>query len=157
MKNIVSPAYSLKLKFAILFLHRGLICFFRWSYSQRCFDVAQRSENRRWNWQLVWTFSNVLQLNVDMRNVVSTLLNDVNFNFDLNNVVSTLIWRCATSWRRFNLKTTLNRRWNVCWGCTNNPDNHIHTFCKRWNFFWWYVFTVSSLKVVPSLSSLKTN
>ena len=28
-----------------------LIFFFKWSYSQRCFDVAQRCENRRWKWQ----------------------------------------------------------------------------------------------------------
>ena len=25
--------------------------FFKWSYLQRCFDVAQRCENRRWKWQ----------------------------------------------------------------------------------------------------------
>ena len=25
--------------------------FFNWSYSQSCFDVAQRRENRRWKWQ----------------------------------------------------------------------------------------------------------
>ena len=30
----------------ISFLNRGLI-FFKWSYSQRCFDVAQHCENRR--------------------------------------------------------------------------------------------------------------
>ena len=63
--------------------------FFKWSYSQRCFDVAQR--------------------------VVSTWLNVVNFNVDVHNVVSTLIWHCVTSRRHINLKATLNRRWNVCW------------------------------------------
>ena len=48
----------------------------------------------------------------------TTLLKFVNFNADVHNVVSTLIWRCATSRRHFNLKATLNRRWNVCWhGC----------------------------------------
>ena len=46
MKKILSPAYSLKLKNIILFLNQGLI-FFKWSYSQRCLDVAQRCENRR--------------------------------------------------------------------------------------------------------------
>ena len=25
--------------------------FFKWSYSQRCFDVAQRCKNQRWKWQ----------------------------------------------------------------------------------------------------------
>ena len=47
MKKILSPAYSLKLKNIILFFNRGLPFFFKWSYSQRCFDVAQRCENRR--------------------------------------------------------------------------------------------------------------
>ena len=45
----------------------------------------------------------------------TTLLNVVDFNVDVCNVVSTLIWRCATSRRHINLKATLNRRWNVCW------------------------------------------
>ena len=45
----------------------------------------------------------------------TTLLSVVNFNVNIHNVVSTLIWRCATSRRHINLKTTLNRRWNVCW------------------------------------------
>ena len=50
-KKIVSPAFSLKLKNMILVLTRGLICLFKWSYSQRRFDVAQRCENRCWKWQ----------------------------------------------------------------------------------------------------------
>ena len=33
----------------------------------------------------------------------------------VQNVISTLIWNCATSQRHINLKTTLKRRWNVCW------------------------------------------
>ena len=71
-----------------------LIFFFKWSYSQRCF---------------------VVQFNVEKHNVVSTLFYVVNFSVDKHNVVSTLIWRCTTSPPHFNLKTTLNRRWNVCW------------------------------------------
>ena len=43
----LSPAYFLKLKNIILFLNQGLIFFSKWSYSQRCFDVSQRPENRR--------------------------------------------------------------------------------------------------------------
>ena len=39
----------------------------------------------------------------------------LNLHVDIHNVVSTLIWRCATSRCHINLKTTLNRRWNVCW------------------------------------------
>ena len=51
MKKILSPAYSVKLKNIILLLNRGLTFFFKWSYSQRCFDVAQCCEYRRWKWQ----------------------------------------------------------------------------------------------------------
>ena len=63
--------------------------FFQMVISQRCFD--------------------------EKHNVVSTLFYVVNFNVDIHNVVSTLIWRCATSRRHINLKATLNGRWNVCW------------------------------------------
>ena len=67
------------------------------------------------NDNVVSTLSNVVQFNVEIHNVVSTLLNVVDFNVDVRNVVSTLIRRCATSRRHINLKTTLNRRWNICW------------------------------------------
>ena len=64
----------------------------------------------------VSTVSNVIQFNFEIYNVVSTLLNVVNFNVDARNVFSTLIWCCGTLRRHINLKKTLNRRWNVCWG-----------------------------------------
>ena len=48
MKKILSPAYSLKLKNIILFLNRGLIfIFYKCSYSQRRFKVAERCEYLR--------------------------------------------------------------------------------------------------------------
>ena len=83
--------------------------FFKWSYSQRCFDVAQR--------------------------VVSTWLNVVNFNVDVHNVVSTLIWHCVTSRRHINLKTMLKRRWNVCWvrSCSL-AVNYLHKKAPSWMF-----------------------
>ena len=62
------------------------------------------------NHNAVSTLSNNVQFNVKIHHVVSTLLNVVNYNADVHNVVSTLIWRCATSRRHINLKTTLNRR-----------------------------------------------
>ena len=64
MKKILSPVYSfiLKLKNISLFLTWcSIFIFFKWSYSQRCFDVAQRCENLRWKWQRcfdVWCCSN---------------------------------------------------------------------------------------------------
>ena len=30
--------------------------------------------------------------------------------------------------------------------CSNNPNVHIYTFCKRWNFIWRWFFPVSILK-----------
>ena len=50
VKNILSPAYSLKLRNTILILSRGLIFSIKWSYSQRCLDIAQRCENWHWKW-----------------------------------------------------------------------------------------------------------
>ena len=62
---------------------------------------------------VLWTFTNVVKLDVEND---STLLGAVNFNDEIHNVVSTLIWRCPTSRRPINEKTTLKQRWNICWG-----------------------------------------
>ena len=51
MKKNLSLTYSLKFKNIILFLNRCLNIFFKWSYSEGCFEVAQRCENRRWKSQ----------------------------------------------------------------------------------------------------------
>ena len=80
------------------------------------------------NDNVVSTLSNVVQFNVEIHNVVSTLLNVVNYNVDVHNVVSTLLWRCATLRRHMYLKTTLNRRWNVCW----KDSMLLLKFIKHW-------------------------
>ena len=64
---------------------------------------------------VVLTLANVAQFNFETVNVDSTLLNVLNFNVDVYNVVSMLIWCYATLRRHTDLKTTLNRCWNVCW------------------------------------------
>ena len=91
MKKNLSPAHSLKLKIIILFLIRGLIIFFKWPYSQCCFEVAQRCETYVENYNVVSTLPNVVQVSVEIGNINSTLLNVVNFSVDKRNVVSTLI------------------------------------------------------------------
>ena len=63
----------------------------------------------------VSTLSNIAQFNVEKHIVISALFYVVNFNVIIHNIVSTLVWRCAMSRRHINLKTTLNRRWSVCW------------------------------------------
>ena len=107
---------SLKLKNIILFLNRGLTFFSNGHIRNVVPTLPNALKIDLENDNVVLTLSNVVQFNVEIYNVVSTLLNVVNFNVDVHNVVSTLIWRCATSRRHINLKTTLNRRWNVCWG-----------------------------------------
>ena len=59
----------------------------------------------------------------------SMLFYVVNFNVDIHNLVSTLIWRCAISRRHINLKTALERRWNVFW----EPYLMIKTPIRSWS------------------------
>ena len=68
------------------------------------------------NNNIVSTLFDVDHIDVEIHNVDSTLSNVVNFDVEVHSVVSTLIWGCSTSRRLINLKTTLKRRWNVCWG-----------------------------------------
>ena len=115
MKKILSPAYSLKVKNVILFLKRDLIFFSNGHIRNVVSKLPSVVKIDVENDSVVSTLSNVVQLNVEIHHVVSTLLDVVNFNNDVHNIVSTLSWRCATSLRHINLKTTLNRPWNVCW------------------------------------------
>ena len=107
-KNFESNLYFEAQKYYFVFELR-LNFFFKWSYSQRC-------ENRRWKWQRC--FDVVLRCSIQRWKTQRCfkLFYVVKFNVDVHNVVLTLIWRCAMSRRHINLKSnTLNRRWNVCW------------------------------------------
>ena len=93
-------------KYIYIFLNRGLIVFFQMDVFATLFLRCQT----------LWKSTlKVVQFNVEIHNVFSTLSNVVNYNFDVHNVFSMLIWRCATSWRHTNLETTLSWRWHVCW------------------------------------------
>ena len=135
MKKILSPAYSLKLKNIILFLNRGLIFFSNGHIRNVVSTLPNVVKIDVENDNVVSTLSNVVQFNVEIHNVVSTLLNVVDFNIDVSNVVSTLIWRCVTSRRHINLKSTLNWRWNVCWGA-------IKTIINKLKFILWRMVSI---------------
>ena len=111
----LSPTYSLKFKTCILFLNRCLYFFSNGHIRNVVSTLPNVVKIDVENDNVVSTLSNVVQFNVEKHNVVSTLFYVISFKVDKHNVVSTLIWRCATSRRHVNLKTTLNRRWNVCW------------------------------------------
>ena len=116
MKNILIPVYSLKIKNIILFLTRGLIFIFSNGHIHNVvLTLINVVKIYVENDIVVSTLPNVVQINVEMDNVDSTLFNVITFNVDVHNIVSTLIWRCTTLRRHTTLKTTLNRRLNVCW------------------------------------------
>ena len=125
MKKILSPAYSLKLKSMILFLNRGLIFFSIGHIRNAVSTLPNVVKIDVENGNVVLTLSNIVQFNVEIHNVVSTFLNIVNFNVDVHHVVSTSIWRCVTSRRHINLKSTLNWRWNLCWGAIKTIINKL--------------------------------
>ena len=122
MKKILSLAYCLKLKNIILFLNRGLI-FFSNGHIRKVVSTLPNVVKIDVETEVISTLSNVVQFNVEIHDVLSMLLNVANYNVDVHNVVSTLIWRCVASRRHINLKTTLNRLWNVCW-------NFLHRLWK---------------------------
>ena len=77
------------------------------------------------------TLSNVVHINVEIHNIYSRLFDVVNSNVKIHNVGSTLIWRCLTSRRRTNRKTTLKQRWNVCWEMTSKWTHaHVLNSCS---------------------------
>ena len=51
----------------------------------------------------------------------------------------------------FSLKTSYKE---LIW-CTNDPNAHIHAFCKRWSFIWRYFFPVSILKLLKTVQKFK--
>ena len=69
------------------------LIFYKWWYSQHCFDVAERWRNWRWKWK--HCFEVALQCSNQQWTVGLTLFNIWNSNLDTRNVVSTLIWHCS--------------------------------------------------------------
>ena len=114
-RKMLSPTYPLKFKNIILFLNWGLYIFSNGHIRNVISTLPNVVKIDDENDNVVSTLPNVVQCNVEKHNVVSTLFYVVNFSVDVHNVVSTLIWHCTTSRRHINPKTTLNRRWNVCW------------------------------------------
>ena len=133
---MLSPTYSLKFKNIILFLNRG---FSNGQIRNVVSTLPNSVKIDVENDNVVSTLSNVVQFSVEKHNVVSTLFNVV---------VSTLIWRCATSRRHINPKTTLNRRWNVCW--VNTARFYRNCYCGC-GFNHIYCNLVGYLSSLPSV------
>ena len=70
-KNVEFNIFFEVQKYYFVFESR-LISFFKWSYSQRWFDVVQRCENRRWKWQR-WTLLSSTLKNTTLFQRCSTL------------------------------------------------------------------------------------
>ena len=119
-KNVESNIFFEVQKYCFVF-ESMLIFFFKWSYWQRCFNVAQRCENRRWKWQCCF--------DVVQRCSVQRWKTQRCFNVVLRCKFQ-LFQRCATSWRHIDLKTTLNRRWNVCWVASTFILRYSHSGLK---------------------------
>ena len=75
-------------------------------------------------------FSTLSNVNINVDNVGSTLFNVVNFNVDIHNVVSTLIWHVSTSRCYITLIATLRQPWYVCW-VLKNVAKKIHNFVNH--------------------------
>ena len=83
-KKNLSPANSLKFKNIIWFFIRGLV-FFSNGHIRNVVSILPNVL------KITVENNNVVQINIEIDNIDSTLLNVVNFNVDVHNVVSTLI------------------------------------------------------------------
>ena len=132
VKKILNPAYSLKLKNIVLFWIEAFEMVKRSMFFQMViFATLLRRYPTLWKstLKMATLFRRCLTLfNSVLKN---TTLFQQNFNVDVLNVVSTLIWLCATSRPHINLKTTLNRRWNVCW--VYYPEKTKYDEFSYWN------------------------
>ena len=128
-RKMLNPTYSSKFKNTILFLNRGLYYFSNGHIRNVVSTLPNVVKIDVENDNFVSTLYDVAQFNVKKQNVVSTLFYVVNFNVEIHNVASMLIWRCATSRRHINLKTPLNRRWNVCWVTTSTQQLLFRASC----------------------------
>ena len=81
-------------------------------------------------WSTLWNSTlKVTTLSNEVDNVYLTICNVVNFNVDIHNVVSTLIRHCPTSQCHITLTTTLRPCWKVSWVLTKVAKG-LHNFVK---------------------------
>ena len=124
--------------------------------------MAQPCVNRSWKQQRCFDLPNVVQINFEIDNVDSAFIDVVNSNVDVRNIVSTLIWRCTTSRRHINLKPMSKQRWNVCWAYPNFFGSIISCIWTEYRDLsqfgklkktskeeTWFIFTLSQVKIFP--------
>ena len=70
-----------------------------------------------------------------------SLLRQIEWSVQNGPITENGVWSVTTHFY-FSLRTSYKE---MIW-CTNDPNAHIHIFCKRWSFIWRCFFPVSIVK-----------